>query len=441
MTLVLGHEMMSRGKDATGILTVDRKGRWKLRKKPQPANVFFASKQGIGCSAASLLLHTRAATQGKPEIAGNNHPIQYENIIGIHNGILYNDYDLYDHFKWERKAQVDSEAIFAALHHLPMVEALENIDGGWATAWVDVKGDPRIIWLARGDSNPLHYAMTNNGSVVFASTPFAVKEAFKVGGITGDPVVNAAPEGWLACTDPDGGLTVLPQFDGSGEKAIGHRKKVVWTGTYNGGTGWEGTGGYNPYQPHKKANANVARTAAERAALPTPFTRIQITGIKASPKVGDTRKFIDDKGEWIYEECSATSPPTWAQCPAWKQENAKLSLPSGGVVIERVTTPKEPDKAVVLPFDRDTDDERDSERYGNAEIGDLICIPRKLFGATFPGSDYGGIIGIVRDIDPLTERLTVDWRPSRLDKWDEYEVLIKAANVDEAFAIKEGVEA
>ena len=95
MTVLLGYEMKSRGTDATGILTVDTKGRLKLRKKPYPADVFLASREGIGCSAQTLLLHTRAATQGRPNIPGNNHPIQHGGIIGIHNGVIWNDDKLF----------------------------------------------------------------------------------------------------------------------------------------------------------------------------------------------------------------------------------------------------------------------------------------------------------------------------------------------------------
>jgi hypothetical protein len=479
MTAVLGYEMQSRGKDATGILTVDPKGRWKLRKKPYPADVFLAGRNGIGVSASTLLLHTRAATQGKSSIPGNNHPIQYGNVIGIHNGVIWNDDKLYDHYKWDRLNQVDSEAIFAALHHLPQADALTNIDGSWATAWVNTEDDPRKLWLARGNQSPMFYALTTNGSVIFASTHSGVKLAMEYGGITGTPNIITAQEGFLAHTDPDeGGLIVEPKFDGSGKEAIGARtwragNTYSHAGMYGGG--WDN----DDWEWQRAANANKDKDKSK----PTPNVRIQISGDKANPKVGDRRRYITREGEWIYESCTSVSPPCWAQLHESKVGLAHPTSPGndpkdapGRVVSvmtqfidgqmvktetlangnKLITTRQEPvstatvgrkpivvdgdgtaerddfsTNGVVLPFDQTIDPDLVDEdcfiessdvRYGFANVGDLICLPKSLVG----GSTYGGIIGIVTDIDEGSQELHVEWRPGRLDIHAEYEVLIAA---------------
>lgn len=228
LTFSLAMHMRTRGTDATGICTVSPKGRVEVRKAPTAADLFLAGRKGIGQSAQTALIHTRHATQGPPSNPLNNHPIVYEGIIGIHNGMVRNDDDLFEIKGWDRKAQVDSEAIFAAIHHYPnLVEGLESIDASWAIAWIDQTLNPRTLWLARGTSSPLHYVLTKNGSIVFASTSEAVQNAAFVSGITpgkgkqpADIETTEAPPGFLACVDADGEMEIFPKFDGYGLKAV-----------------------------------------------------------------------------------------------------------------------------------------------------------------------------------------------------------------------------
>lgn len=240
MTASLAIDMQTRGSDATGIVTVSPKGRVKLRKKPIPAHEFLKDHSGIGGGAQTCIIHTRAATQGHQSVEENNHPILYGNILGAHNGIVYNDDDLFQHFNWKRHGRVDSEAIFAAIDHLDdLREALEHIDASWAIAWLQLD-QPKRLWLARGYQSPLFYAQTENGSLVFASTEIAVKAAFKWGGISGEPFIVKADEGFLANITPDTGLTILPSFDGSGDKAtIGKRVRRSYTSYLHGYEDWQ----------------------------------------------------------------------------------------------------------------------------------------------------------------------------------------------------------
>ena len=66
--------------------------------------------------ATQLLVHVRDYTKGHPSIAANNHPIRHGAVVGIHNGIIVNDDELFDRHGFERaepEMTVDSEAIFA----------------------------------------------------------------------------------------------------------------------------------------------------------------------------------------------------------------------------------------------------------------------------------------------------------------------------------------
>jgi glutamine---fructose-6-phosphate transaminase (isomerizing) len=66
--------------------------------------------------AIQLLVHVRDYTKGHPSLAANNHPIRHGAVVGIHNGIIRNDDELFAQHQIDRAAPemtVDSEIIFA----------------------------------------------------------------------------------------------------------------------------------------------------------------------------------------------------------------------------------------------------------------------------------------------------------------------------------------
>ena len=70
----------------------------------------------------------RDYTKGHPRIEANNHPIRHGAVVGVHNGIIFNDDELMAAHGFERaepKMTVDSEAIFA----------LAEAAGGDASHW------------------------------------------------------------------------------------------------------------------------------------------------------------------------------------------------------------------------------------------------------------------------------------------------------------------
>jgi glucosamine 6-phosphate synthetase-like amidotransferase/phosphosugar isomerase protein len=126
----------------------------------------------------SVLGHCRQMTQGSPKNNDNNHPIVTGNVIGIHNGIIGNDRDLFESTGLNRIAEVDSEIIFSLLNSF-IHEKNKNVEesvkatskalaGSYACAFVDVTS-PHVLWLFR-DSVPcsiLHFQ--NDGVVMFAT--------------------------------------------------------------------------------------------------------------------------------------------------------------------------------------------------------------------------------------------------------------------------------
>ena len=68
--------------------------------------------------ATEALVHVRDYTKGHPTILANNHPIRHGSVVGIHNGIIVNDEEIFARHGLERaepEMTVDSEAIFALM--------------------------------------------------------------------------------------------------------------------------------------------------------------------------------------------------------------------------------------------------------------------------------------------------------------------------------------
>jgi glutamine phosphoribosylpyrophosphate amidotransferase len=126
-----------------------------------------------------VLVHVRDYTKGHPSILANNHPIRHGNVVGIHNGIVANDDELFARHGLERaepEMTVDSEAIFALVDELgTSPETLEQLVGVIAAAWADER-EPGVLHLARGIGRPLWIARGRH-EVLFASTRSALEVA------------------------------------------------------------------------------------------------------------------------------------------------------------------------------------------------------------------------------------------------------------------------
>ncbi len=122
--------------------------------------------------ATKLLVHVRDFTKGHPSLEANNHPIRHGSVVGVHNGIIKNDDELFEQHRIERahpEMTVDSEIIFAlaGLARGHTAEALQELYGSMATAWLDeerpelllARGLGRPLWLGRG-KHELFFAST-----------------------------------------------------------------------------------------------------------------------------------------------------------------------------------------------------------------------------------------------------------------------------------------
>jgi glucosamine 6-phosphate synthetase-like amidotransferase/phosphosugar isomerase protein len=165
-----------RGADATGYA-------WR-----GPGTGIAVHKQRSGASAlleqvhvpdeaTQLLVHVRDYTKGHPRIEANNHPIRHGAVVGIHNGIIANDEEIFAAHGFERaepEMTVDSEAIFALAEHAHgSAHVFEQLRGSMATAWLDERR-PEVLFLARAVGRPLWVGRARH-ELFFASTRQALQ--------------------------------------------------------------------------------------------------------------------------------------------------------------------------------------------------------------------------------------------------------------------------
>lgn len=205
----------SRGRVATGISIATKNGISMLKcalpadefvKLPELRSIIndqIPRKKEFGLPY-SIIGHTRHPTKGSKDDPNNNHPIKTGPIVGVHNGMIHNDdelfIDLNDHEgkPVERIGMVDSEIIFRliGIHSagyksnysntkdhktynptsLAISDTSAEIAGSYACALQDAD-NTKMLWLFR-NHNPIaiHYYPSSD-IMVFASEEDFIKNA------------------------------------------------------------------------------------------------------------------------------------------------------------------------------------------------------------------------------------------------------------------------
>src|ERR687884_937507 len=165
-----------RGADAVGYAHRTPGGRVEVHKQRTGASALL-DQVDVPAAATQVLVHVRDYTKGHPTVPANNHPIRHGAVVGIHNGIIFNDDELlegHDCARAEPGMTVDSEAIFAlAAHSRGSAAPLAELRGSMAAAWLDERRE-RSLFPARGANRPLWAGADENG-VFFASTKLALE--------------------------------------------------------------------------------------------------------------------------------------------------------------------------------------------------------------------------------------------------------------------------
>jgi glucosamine 6-phosphate synthetase-like amidotransferase/phosphosugar isomerase protein len=164
-----------RGADAVGY--AHRNGGPVLIHKQRSGASALLERIEVPPQTTQLLVHVRDFTKGHPGLEANNHPIRHGAVVGVHNGTIVNDDELFARHEIARAEPgmtVDSEIIFALAERSRgrTARSLEQLVGSMAAAWLD-EARPELL-LARGTGRPL-WVGTAPGELFFASTRLALE--------------------------------------------------------------------------------------------------------------------------------------------------------------------------------------------------------------------------------------------------------------------------
>jgi len=181
----LADESVIRGTDSTGISMISPSER-RTFKATAPSSEVVGHEawesnilDRVDRDSTIVIGHVRLATHGSVT-KRNAHPFEIGEVIGAHNGVIYNYNKLAE--KYNKSIEVDSEIIFASLNLHPMEKALEELEGDYAVSWV--KESNKILHLARESSRPLCVAYWKKARVLlWASTADIMKKSLKRAGL------------------------------------------------------------------------------------------------------------------------------------------------------------------------------------------------------------------------------------------------------------------
>lgn len=170
----------SRGKEASGI-AIRTKNSIQVFKLPTIASCLISSKtysqifqdlykklsNGKGnCTPIAILGHSRLVTSGSQELNSNNQPVIKDGIIGVHNGIVVNDYKLWQSYsELKQEYHVDTEIILSLFRmylgkHNCFVEATKK-------TYSQIQGSASIALLSNCADSVIF--ATNTGSFYMCS--------------------------------------------------------------------------------------------------------------------------------------------------------------------------------------------------------------------------------------------------------------------------------
>lgn len=184
--LLLGNER--RGTQATGVAFQQADGSVQVYKDDEPANRFVLDqgylefvKEHLKSDTLCVLGHTRAATKGHPSVNKNNHPMFDGKTAVVHNGVLYNDDQLFREMHLDRVADTDSDIFRAILSKNGFsnagVNALNRINGSAAIAAVSTEF-PGKLFLARS-GNPIVLATNDSQHLLWSSEKQPIYDAMR----------------------------------------------------------------------------------------------------------------------------------------------------------------------------------------------------------------------------------------------------------------------
>ena len=187
-----------RGKDAAGALVLQNDGSWFLEKAALSASEFTTTAgykkllAKVNDNTVLLLGHTRKPTKGTVQNNLNNHPIVRGKTIGVHNGTLSNDDEIFlNHLragKNSRIGAVDSEAIFALIDEIPrntsmakrckaLTEMSRFLHGSYTSIYLHPDEPSQLYLLKYNNPMSVHYSPQHQ-ALFFSSRYIFLRKAF-----------------------------------------------------------------------------------------------------------------------------------------------------------------------------------------------------------------------------------------------------------------------
>lgn len=172
----------SRGKEAAGI-AIYGPAKIEIYKTASPATKMIRSAEyknllaqtfGNGSFASggtvsapfAVIGHSRLVTNGSMQVHGNNQPVVSQGLVGIHNGIIVNDGELWRAFPaLSRQYEVDTEVILNLLRYF--YDATGDLLVAARSTFQRLRGTASVAILF--DDLPALLLATNNGSLYVCS--------------------------------------------------------------------------------------------------------------------------------------------------------------------------------------------------------------------------------------------------------------------------------
>lgn len=168
-------ESERRGSEAAGVAIAASGNINAFRKAASPRKMLmdprwkaFLEDSGLFASnyeGLCLFGHTRLVTNGTQGNDDNNQPILTDHSIGVHNGIVVNDGEIWDgHAELTKATSVDSEVIYRLLDKF--IAETNSVEESVRQVYKEIKGEANIAFVH--DSIPALVLASNVGSLYWA---------------------------------------------------------------------------------------------------------------------------------------------------------------------------------------------------------------------------------------------------------------------------------
>lgn len=168
----------SRGKEAAGVALLNQ-GTVQVYKQAVPVSEMLRTQEfkmlidrslthskGKLNQPVTIVGHSRLVTNGDQNTSGNNQPVMTPDVVGVHNGIIVNEQELWSKFPhFQRQTDVDTEVLFFLISHF--IRQTGSLVKGAQCAYEEIYGVANIAVFLR-DFGQLMLA-TNNGSLYFCT--------------------------------------------------------------------------------------------------------------------------------------------------------------------------------------------------------------------------------------------------------------------------------